>query len=194
MQPMRILVLLATLSGLLLFPATLPAQEGLAPVIVHLGDGSSLPLRPWSLSYEFSTWAQGSSPLFAEIRRAPANALWAGKKVYTLVGATLEIKTEMAERQREVDGEVRQVRVPVVKGFVVVGAEGKRSEVKLEPPHRELLAPGLDKSANLLPRSFDLKGETLTGTKREFCLTSLTALVECQVEAGQEVVKLEFPK
>lgn len=194
MQSMRAPALLATLAGLLLLPAALPAQEDLAPVVVHLGDGSSLPLRPWSLSYEFATWAQGSSPALAEVRRAPANALWVGKKSYPLAGATLEIRTEMAERHREVDGEVRLVRVPVCKGFVVVGPDGKRSEVKLEPPHRDLLAPGLDKSANLLPRSFDLKGETLTGTKREFCLTSLTTLVECQVEAGQEVVKLEFPK
>lgn len=194
MRPMRPPALVATLAAVLVFPAALPAQEGLAAVVVHLGDGSSLPLRPWTLSYEYGTWPRGSSPALAESRSAPTTALWAGKKSYPLAGMTLEISTQMAEREREVEGEIRRVQVPVVKGFVLVGPDGKRNEVKLEPPHRELLAPGLDKSANVLPRSLDLKGETLTGIKREFCLASLSALVECQVEAGQEVVRLEFPK
>jgi hypothetical protein len=43
-------------------------------------------------------------------------------------------------------------------------------------------------------RSLDLHGQTLTGTRRSFCILSYSALVQCYDTVGQQVVKLEFPK
>ena len=51
---------------------------------------------------------------------------------------------------------------------------GRRSRPKVEPPHRDLLAPGADKSTMVMARSLDLRGESITGTRREVCLLSYT--------------------
>lgn len=172
--------------------AQAPAERG--PVVVHLADGTSLPLLSWSLSYEVASWRQGTSPAFASFNRAVSSDIWLGKKAYPTAGATLEIGYDEVERERELEGEVRKVRVAVARTLTLAGADGKKSMLKLEPPVRDLVMPGADKNLLVQPRSLDLMGQTLTGTKRELCLVSFSTLVECSATAGEQVVKIEFPK
>jgi hypothetical protein len=44
------------------------------------------------------------------------------------------------------------------------------------------------------PRSLDVRGETLTGTRRDVCVMSYSPLVECGSAPKDRVVKLEFPR
>ena len=53
--------------------------------------------------------------------------------------------------------------------------------------------PQLAKEALLQPRVLDLRGETLTGGKRSYCLLTYTALVQCAAADGERVVKIQFP-
>jgi hypothetical protein len=169
-----------------------PAQEGPAPALVYLADGTSFPLRSWIFSYEFVTWRQGTSPAFADSRRTDKNEVWLGKKTFAVAGTTLSIQYDLVDRERDVDGQTRKVKMPLARTLTLTTRDGKKTELKPEAPQRELLLPGGDKNLLLQPRSMDFKGESLTGTKREICLLSFTALVECQIEAGQQVVKIEF--
>ena len=166
------------------------AQEG--TVVLHMGDGTSFPLRAWSLSYEYLAWKQGTPQCRVSPTRKETSALWVGKKAYPVKDATLELRFTPAQRQREKDGEMQLVTIQVATGLVLVGHDGKREEFKLEPPHRDLLIPEADKNTLLAVRSLELSGETLTGTRREFCLVSFTSLVECPSDAPMQVVKAEF--
>lgn len=185
----------ALLVAALMAPAAFGQEAaGRPPVIVHLADGSSFPLRPWSLSYEIASWRQGSSPALASFARVELADLLVGKKGYPTAGATLEIQYDEVEREREVDGETRRVKVPMARSLTLVGADGKKAVLKPEPPARELLVPAPDKTLIYQVRSLDLQGQTLTGTKRAFCLLSFTTLVECNDTLGQQVAKIEFQK
>ncbi len=143
-----------------------------------MADGTSLPLRSWSLSYEFVTWPQGTDPALATAHRRDARELWVGKKRVPTGGLTVEIRRESGDRDQ------------LELGF----PEGKKEEVKVEPPSRDLLSPEGQKGFLVVARSLDLRGETLTATKRELCLLAYTSLVECGQEPGQRVVKIEFPR
>ena len=55
------------------------------------------------------------------------------------------------------------------------------------------MAPGIDKKLMVTARSLDLRGESLTGTKMDFCLASYTVLVECGESPEHQVVQIEFP-
>lgn len=171
------------------------AQEGIerAPAVVHLGDGSTVPLRQWSLSYEYFSWPHGGSQADGTAARRTAAELWAGKKAIPLDGSTLHIEYVTEERERDVDGETRKVQVPRARSLKLV-REGKTEQLKLEAPHRELLAPGGDKKRVVTARTLDLRGESLTGTKMDFCVVSYTTLVECGESPEHQVVQIEFPK
>ena len=167
----------------------LGAQE-VGPAVVKLADGTSLPLVPWSLSYEYAAWNRGSEPGTSP-QRTEARELRLGKKTYPVSGSVLAIEYEEVTRSGD-DGQSQ--KVPVPRSLTLTGSDGKRTTLKPEPPARELLAPGADKNLLVQPRSLDLRGRTLTGTQREFCLLSFTALIECNVTTGQQVVRIEFPK
>ena len=171
------------------------AQEGVerAPIVVHLGDGSTVPLRQWSLSYEYLSWAQGGSQSDGSVGHRTATDLWVGRKAIPLDGSTLQIEYVTEERERDVDGETRKVPVPRARTLKLV-REGKTTQFKLEAPHRELLAPGGDKKQMVTARSLDLRGESLTGTKMDFCVVSYTTLIECGEGAEHQVVQIEFPQ
>jgi hypothetical protein len=168
------------------------AAEGGETILVHFADGSSLPLRSWSLSYEYSAWRRGESPALATTARKEAREIWAGKRAIPVAGLTLEIQYSQLERGQEVEGEIRPVVVAVVKSLSITAADGKRTVLKPDPPHRDLIAPGPE-GTMAQARALDLRGETLTGTKRDLCLLSYTALVQCLSEADQRVVKIQFP-
>ena len=149
------------------------------PVTVFFADGTSLPLRAWSLSYEYAAWKKGDGPARGTIARHEAKDLFNGGRTLLTPGLVIEV----------------QYAGGATKGLVVLAGGGKRTTMKPESPAVELLAPGLGKDMVVQGRGLDIRGETLTGSKRDYCLLSYTALVECAApDPGQRVVKLEFPK
>lgn len=173
--------------------ATHGAGQERPPAVVRFADGNSVPLRQWSLSYEYVTWPEAGSPADGTAARRSAPDLWVGRKAIPLGGATLQIEYGTTEREREVDGEARKVAVPVARALKLV-REGKTTQMKVEAPHRELLAPDGDKKQRLTARSLDLRGESLTGTKMDICVVSYTVLVECGESPEHRVVGIEFPQ
>jgi hypothetical protein len=148
---------------------------------VYLADDTTLPLRAWSLSYEFLARPKGTPQFQAATELRQASELWVDKKTYAVAGQTLEI----------VYG--KQGIRTVVKEILLRGGAGKPTKLQPKPPHRDLLEPDAKKKKLLIqPRSLDLKGESITGTKRSFCLVSYTALVECSMEPAHQVLKIEF--
>jgi hypothetical protein len=181
------------LAALLLAPAAAVPQSG-SNLIVHLADGSSLPLQSWSLSYEYQAWKQGTGPGFTQPLRRTAPALWVGKKAFPIAGSGVEIQYRVYERQVEVEGQMQKGPGAVVTGLVL-SVDGKRTELKPEPPVKEFLMPGdSGKGLTVQARSLDVLGETLTGTKRSFCVMSFTSLVECSAAPADRVVKLELQR
>jgi hypothetical protein len=183
--------------AMLLFAASIApcgAQDSTErpPIVVHLADGSSVPLRQWSLSYEYFSWPQGRSQAEGTAARTASPDLWVGKKTVPLRGSTLAIEYEPVERERDVDGETRKVKVPAPHALKLVEG-GEATVLKPEPPHRELLAPSVDKKMMVVARSLDLRGESLTGTKMDFCLLSYTSLVECGETPDHQVTEIQFP-
>jgi len=174
------------LLAVLISASPLLAEQGSA-IVVHLADGTNLLLRSWSFTYEYASAQKGEPPTLASTAHREARDLWAGKKAIPLTGRTLEIR--YAEENQVVGGALQ--RVPVARGFVLVSREGKRENLKADPPHQDLLAP--DAAGRLVQaRALDLHGETIGGTQREFCLLSYSSLVECPVQADQRVVKIQF--
>jgi hypothetical protein len=185
---------LAALGLLALFPAGAGAETiERPPAIVRFADGNTVPLRQWTLSYEYFTWPQGGSPVEGSAVRRDASELWIGGKAIPLAGATLQIEYVPTERERDVDGETRTVKVPVARALKLL-RDGKATQMKLEPPHRDLLAPDGEKKQMVTARSLDLRGESLTGTKMDFCVVSYTVLVECGESPEHQVVGIEFPR
>ena len=171
--------------------ASAPAQTGPGVLVVTLADGTSVPLNGWSFSYEYQAVKAGAQGGFPQAERRNTADLWVGKKVYPMASATLDIQYRVYEQQVEVDGQMQKRAGAVVTGLTVTAA-GKRNEGKLEPPDKELLMPEGSKGLLVQPRSLDVHGETLTGTKRDFCVLSYSPLVECNAEASGRVVKLEL--
>jgi hypothetical protein len=171
--------------------AVAAGQEG-SSAIVTLADGTSVPLRPWTFSYEYIAYPKGTSPALAPVARREALALWAGKRSFDTAGLTLEIGYETLEREQEVDGAMEKVKVFLARELRLLGADGKRSVLKVEPPGREALLTGGTKDLVVVPRSLDLQGQTLTGTKSSYCLASYTSLVECGGDTAHQVTRVEF--
>lgn len=156
-------------------PAT--AQDGGLTTVV-MGDGSSLMLRSWQLVYDAQTWPKGQPPSVAGSLSVPATELWSAKKRHPLARRRLE--------------PIYSPGTFVARQVALVGPDGKKQTFVLEQPARELLTPELEKGTLSMARSVDLVGETLTGTKRSFCLLSYTALVTCSDSPENQVVRVEF--
>lgn len=163
------------------------------PVVVHLADGSTLPLRGWSLSYEYVAWPPGSSQALGTTARRKSRDLWIAGRPIPTAGLLLELEHEMVSRDpgESVSG---PAEIPTVRRLRLTWPGGRKQEMKAEPPRRELLQPGGPKNLVVVARSLDLRGQTLAGTRRELCVLSYTSLVECGVERAGRVVKLEFPE
>lgn len=162
------------------------------PVIVHLADGSTLPLRGWSLSYEYVAWPPGSSPALGTTARRESRDLWIAGRPIPTAGLLLELEHDMISRD---PGEAASgpAEIPRVRRLRLTWPGGRNQALRAEPPRRELLLPGGPKNLVVVARSLDLHGQTLAGTRRELCVLSYTSLVECGVERAGRVVKLEFP-
>ena len=166
-------------------PAPVSALENPA-IQVHLADGTSLLLLSWTFSYEYQSWRSGEAPTLGSTARRDAKEIWTGKKAISLGSQALEV--QYVDQLREVDG--KPAKVPIARGFVLVSGDGKRSSLKAEPPHQDLLAP--DAGGRVVQaRAMDLRGQTIGGTQREFCLLSYSSLVECPAAADQRVVRIK---
>lgn len=170
--------------------ADAPAGQG--TIVVTMDDGTTVPLRNWTLSYEYGMAKTGVSPLFAPTAHKTASELYVGKKTLPLAGQTLTITYTESMRSTESDSGVRTEKIKIPRELTVAGGDGKKTTLKLEPPVRELLVPSLEKGMVVMARTLDVVGETLTGTKKDFCLLSYTAVVECGSTAADRVVKVDF--
>lgn len=174
---------------LALLVAAAPADAGQVAV-VHFADGSTLPLRDWSFSYEFVLRRPETAAPFANPTLKASPELILGKRSHRVLGSlVLQIAEEL--REREEGGIPVKRRVPVVKSFELA-VEGKKSRLKLEAPQRELLAPEAEPRLLYEPRSLVLVGESLSGGRRELCLASYTVMVECGLNPGDRVVRIDF--
>lgn len=160
--------------------------------LVTFADGHTLPLRKWTLSYDYVTWGKGRSPASGVSARREADQLWLGKRALALQGAVLTIQHGDVRRETLVDGRPQPIVSSAARDITVTTADGKTAKAKVEPPHRDLLLAGADKAAMILARSLDLRGEGITGGRREVCLLSFSSLVECGGSAADQVVKVEF--
>ena len=159
--------------------------------VVHFADGSSLPLRDWTFSYEYVLRKPETAAPFATPTSRPSPELIVGKRAQRVTGSlTLQIAEEL--RDREEGGIPVKRKVPVVRFLELAGADGKRTKLKLEAPQRDLLAPEADSRMIYEPRSLSVVGQSLSGGRRELCLASYTALVECGLNPGERVLRVDF--
>lgn len=185
-------ILLVTLGAARSTPADAPLDRG--TVFVTLEDGSSVPLHNWSLSYEYGVAKAGVSPLFAPTARKAAWELYVGKKAIPVTGQVLTITYSESMRSTESDTGIKTERVKTPRELTLTGVDGRKTNFKIEAPARELLVESLEKGTTLMARTLDLLGETITGTKKDFCVVSYTAVVECGGTAADRVVKIEFQR
>lgn len=191
----RAAVILALLASGAAAQVAPPAGEPAADVrtaLVTFADGSTLPLRNWTLSYDYVSWERGRSPASATPARRDSDQLWLARRAVPLAGADLSIQHAEVSREVLVGGRPQPILSSAAREVTVKGADGKTVKLKVEPPHHDLLAPGRGKNTMVMARSLDLRGEGITGTRREVCLVSFTSLVECGGAPADQVVKVEF--
>lgn len=172
----RLAVLLALLPTAPVRAAPLQTAERPA-LTVFFADGSSQPVRAWSFAYEYLAWPKAESPARGTLSTRETAELLVGRKVVPTAGTTVQV----------------QYAGPAARELVVTDANGKSSRLKVEAPAAESLVPRLGKETLLQPRVLDLRGETLTGGKRSYCLLTYTSLVQCAAADGERVVKIQFP-
>jgi hypothetical protein len=190
---------LSALAALALVALAAAPQEPAEPAsarsaLVTFADGNTLPLRNWTLSYDYVTWMRGRSPATGVEGMREADALWLGKRVVPVEQAVLSIVHGELARETLVDGRPQPILSSAAREVTVTGADGRAVKAKVEPPHRDLLAPSADKATMVMARSLDLRGEGITGTRREVCLLSYSSLVECGGTPADQVVKVEFQR
>ena len=109
-------------------------------------------------------------------------------------GQVLTITYSESMRSTESDTGIKTEKIKTPRELTMTGADGRKTTFKLEPPARELLVESLEKGTTVMVRTLDVLGETVTGTKKDFCVASYTAVVECGGTAADRVVKVEFQK
>jgi hypothetical protein len=184
------------MSVIALFLATtlaVPAEaaESATPALatVHFADGSQVSLTGWLFSYEFLSGKAGGLPSNSLRRDAPE--LRIGGKSWPPRGLKIEIEYQTIEREHEGEnGEMIKEKVARASNLSITHA-GKTTKVRPQAPDRKFLI-GDEKSLNVLPRTLDLRGETLTGTKREVCLVAYSELADCGAGDENRVVKVDL--
>jgi hypothetical protein len=175
--------------ALLAVLAAAPA-EGAPPATVFFADGSQAPLLEWVLSYEFLSGKPGALP--SQSLRRDVHELRVGGKSWPTSGTRLDIEYQTVVRERDGEkGEVIKENVPRAS-LVIVTHDGKKSKVKPVAPDRKFLL-GDEKTLNILPRTLEIRGRTLTGTHREVCLITFSDLADCGPTEDSRVVRVEFP-
>ena len=164
-------------------------------VLVTMGDGSTVTLRNWSLSYEYASYKQGTSPLAGASRRTESGHLLVGKRTVPLAGQALTFTYDEVPKALVAAGAAPATdRFKHPREIVVAGADGKKQTFKVEAPARDLLVAAPEKGMAFQARTLDLRGETVTGTRKDLCLLSYTATVECGGTPADAVAKVEFQK
>jgi hypothetical protein len=181
------------LAGAASVTATADAPADRGTIVVTTEDGSIVPLHNWSLSYEYGLAKAGTSPLFAPTARKTAWELYVGKKAYPIAGQVLTLTYSETMRSTESDTGVKTEKIKTPRELALAGSAGSKT-LKIEAPARELLVESLEKGTTLMARTLDAQGETITGTKKDFCLLSYTPVVECGGTAADRVIKIEFQK
>jgi hypothetical protein len=181
------------LAGAASVAATADAPADRGTIVVTTEDGSIVPLHNWSLSYEYGLAKPGTSPLFAPTARKGAWELYVGKKAFPVAGQVLTLTYAETMRSTETDTGVTTVKIKTPKELTLAGSDGTKT-LKIEAPARDLLVESPEKGVTVMARTLDVQGETITGTKKDFCLVSYTAVVECGGTAADRVVKIEFQK
>lgn len=181
------------LAGAASVAATADAPADRGTIVVTTEDGSIVPLHNWSLWYEYGLAKAGTSPLFAPTARKAAWELYVGKKAYPVAGQVLTIAYTESMRSTESDTGVKTEKIKTPRELTLAGSDGSKT-LKIEAPARDLLVETLEKGTTLMARTLDVQGETITGTKKDFCLVSYTAVVECGGTAADRVIKIEFQK
>ena len=69
---------------------------------MFFADGSSQPLRAWSLSHEYGTWPKGESPARGVVGHRQSDDLRTGKKAVPTAGLLLEVECAPEPAQRVV--------------------------------------------------------------------------------------------
>ena len=190
---MRTAAVAILLAGAASIAATADAPADRGTVVVTTEDGSIVPLHNWALSYEYGLAKQGTSPLFAPTSRKAAWDLYVGKKAYPVTGQVLTIAYTESMRSTESDTGIKTEKIKTPRELTLAGSAGSKT-LKIEAPARDLLVESLEKGTTLMARTLDVQGETITGTKKDFCLVSYTAVVECGGTAADRVVKIEFQR
>jgi hypothetical protein len=189
----RMAFVLAAFSSVAALAAAQDAEPARPAIIVETADGNQLPLQDWRLSYDYVTWAKGGSPALGSSSTKDASVIVIGKKSVPFVGSTLEIAYREMDREVEAaDGTVQKVKVGIPSEITVRPASGSPVKLKVEVPDRGILLPDVGKDQNVMARSLDLSGVTLTGTRKTFCLVSFTSLVECGLQPADRVVRVRF--
>jgi hypothetical protein len=170
------------------------ADPSVRTALVTFADGTTLPLRNWTLSYDYVSWASGRSPASGIQADREASELWLGKRVVPMADALLAIRHGELRRETLVDGRPQPIISSSAREVTVTTPDGKTIKAKVEPPHRDLLAPDAGKSTVVTARSLDLRGESITGTRREVCVLSYSSLVECGGTPADQVVKVQFQR
>ena len=164
-------------------------------VLVTMGDGSTVTLRDWSLSYEYAAYKPGSSPMTGASKRTESADLLVGKRTVPLRGQILTFTYDEVPKALVAAGAApASDRFKHPREIVVAGPEGKKQAFRVEAPARDLLVPAPEKGLAFQARTLDLRGETITGTRKEMCLLSYTATVECGSTPPDAVARIEFPK
>lgn len=164
--------------------ADAPPAADRGTVIVTLADGSTVPLRGWTFSYEYALYGKEVSPMVAPTARHNSGDLYLGKRVVPAAGlGTVDI------------GYQQMGTFAVARTLTLKGPDGKtEKEKKIEAPHQDLVASDRPKGRQVLVRTLDLRGETVTGTKKDFCVLSYTSVVQCGTTLEDRVVKLQFQR
>lgn len=174
----------AALAAAAVVSADAPPAADRGTVMVTLADGSTVPLLGWTFSYEYAVYGKDVSPMVAPTARHNSGDLYLGKRVVPAAGlATVDI------------GYQQMGPFAVARTLTLKGADGKaEKEKKIETPHEDLVAPDLPRGRQAMIRTLDLRGETVTGTKKDFCVLSYTSVVQCGITPEDRVVKLQFQR
>ncbi len=151
---------------------------------VFLADGTSVALSGWSLSYEYQAVPPGASRGLVRPARREARELWLGKEALPLVGRTLEIRYKAVP----VEGGAQQAQE--AESLALTSPDGKTKQLRLEAPVLNRLRGSEPKDNVIYP--LGLRGVSLMGTARQFCLATFTAFGECRPADGERVVRVVF--
>jgi hypothetical protein len=192
------MVVLGVLGALAAGSLSSGAEEGGAGAdgvaVVYLADGTSTPLLDWRFSYEYKAIPRGASRGLVKSSFSESRELWLDKHALEVAGRTLELEYKAVEIEHTEGTETVKSLVSQVGKLVVVGPGDRRRELEPRAPRANRLRTESEKKDRIVPIMLDLKGRSLAGTERRFCLAAFQALITCRPRAGDRVMRVVFPE